>query len=478
MLNKGFISRAINVCSYAILLAGFITIASCAYMMVVSYSSLPYWDGWVQVNYAADGGNPFALEWLWSQLNEHRMPIPKLFLLADLHWFHATQVFLLSSIFVIQFLHLLVLSWSMWVFGGWRGAVWRTGVGLAAFCLFCLSQWENLTWGMQVCFVLPGLFASLSFVGLLAYWLRSNQPSGARSSNWKYLLLSIAAALGATWSYVNGNLLWPMLVAAAVLLRLRLRVVLGYVIAGALSAVLYFNDYTRPLNPMSFTEMPVNVLKFLTAYFGSSWISGDFPYRFRLAEAVGLIGLAVSCFLIWRLWTYVRNCRTLSVQLVLISVFCVGTGALTSIGRAGFGIIWAFNSRYQTVSLLFWCCLGLLLLGGASALQLRSSVPLLLSQVIFFAIMLVAARYAKTPLLRARVRGFKLNAAAMALVTSVPDAEQLRWALPRLDYVPSVVRYMRQWRLSVFDEPNSWLLGKPLESVFKLAPSSECTGEL
>jgi hypothetical protein len=196
--NRGFAQQAITVFSYAILLAGIITIGFSTYMAIVSYSNLPYWDGWIQINAAAAGENLFTLDWLWSQYNEHRMPIPKLFLLADLHWFHARQVFLLSSIFVIQFLQWVLLAWSMRVFGGWRGAVWRTGVGLAAFCLFCPSQWENLTWGMQVCFVLPGLFASLSFVGLLLYWTRSSEPPNGPSPNWKYLLLSLAAALGAT----------------------------------------------------------------------------------------------------------------------------------------------------------------------------------------------------------------------------------------------------------------------------------------
>ena len=92
--------------------------------------------------------------------------------------------------------------------------------------------------------------------------------------------------------------------------------------------------------------------------------------------------------------------------------------------------------------------------------------------------MLVGAKYAEIPLIRSRVRGFKLNTAAMSLVTNVPDAEQLRWAFWRPDSLSSFVPYMRQERLSVFDDPNSWLLGKPLESAFSVAPSSQCTGAL
>ena len=160
-------SRTAALLSYAVMLGGILTIAVALHMVVASYSSLPYWDGWDEVNIAALGVNPFSPAWLWQQHNEHRLVIPKLFLAVDLRVFGSRQVFLLSSIFVIQLLHLILLSWSMRVLGGWRGALWRTGVGLAAFCLFCPAQWENLVWGFQVCFVLPQLLASLS-VGFAA----------------------------------------------------------------------------------------------------------------------------------------------------------------------------------------------------------------------------------------------------------------------------------------------------------------------
>ena len=160
------LARTSSILSYMILAGGLATIGVAAYLVVVSYSSLPYWDGWIQIKYAAERPQPGVLDWLWSQYNEQRLLIPKLFLLTDLLWFGARQKFLLASVFTIQLLYLLALTWSMRVLGDWRGAMLRTGIGLAAFCLFCPSQWENLGWGMQTCYVLPGLFATLSFIGL------------------------------------------------------------------------------------------------------------------------------------------------------------------------------------------------------------------------------------------------------------------------------------------------------------------------
>jgi hypothetical protein len=477
LVNKGFAPQAIAIFSYAILLAGIITIGFSAYMVVVSYSSLPFWDGWVHVAFVARGGNPYTLAWLWSQHNEHRMLIPRLFWLADLRWFHARQVFLLASIFLIQFLHLLLLGWSMRVFGGWRGAVWRSGVGLAAFCLFCPSQWEVLVWGECIGFVLSGLFVTASFIGLLLYWMGLEEQSKARHA-WKFLLLSIVAASAATCSLANGNLLWPLLVAATLFLRLRFSAILSFVVAGTVSLAIYFHHYSRPsqqANPILSIQSPVKLFEFLGAYFGSS---SGVRSNFHMAELIGVAGLTVFLVLLLHLLSYIRDRRPFCVQLVLIVLFCLGTALVTAAGRLNFGTRQAFASRYQTVSLLFWCCLGLLLLEAVCSLRQMRNVAFLLSQVILLAAMLVGLGLARIPLTNARLHGFQLNAAAMALVTNVPDSAQLQWVYPDPGYLFPLVPYMREEHLSVFSERLSSLLGKPLDSVFILASPSECTGKL
>jgi len=471
--RSAHLNLAVNVFSYAILLGGAATIFLTIYLIFVSYSCLPHWDGWSQIDFGANEGTPFALDWLWRQQNQHRLVLPKMFLLADLRWFRATQVFLLASIFAIQLLHLVLLSWSMRVFGGWRGALWRTGIGLAAFCLFCPSQWENFTWGFQTCFVLPALFATLSFIGLLLYWTRSGREFSRRGS-WKYLLLSIAAALGATYSLSNGNLLWPLLLTAALLLRVRLAAIVSYAVAGVASTALYLNNYTVYPTVMSSARTPIAVFKYLAVYFGSTWV----PSGLRAAEIIGLAGFVVVLFLLVSLPTYIRNCRLLPIQLVLTLLFCLGTGLITALGRLVFGIAQAFASRYQTIALLFWCCLGLILLEIVSLLRDVRDRALLLSQTVLLAGMLVAACLAQTPLISARLHGFEINAAAMALVTGVPDSAQLQWADSHPDYPRSLVPYLRSERLSVFSEPEPSYLGQPLDSVFGLASADDCLGKV
>lgn len=464
------VSRLSAVLSWIVLLSGVSAVAACAYMMVATYSTLPFWDGWIEITYAADGGNPFTLDWLWSQYNEHRMPIPKLFLLADLHWFHATQVFLLCSIFVILLLQLLVIGWALRAFGGWRGSLWRTGVGFAAFCLFSLAQWENLTWGMQVCFVLPGLFASLAFVGLLLYWKNSGRIS--HQWHWGYLLLSITGVLGATWCYANGNLLWPMLVAAALFLRLKLRTLLTYTIAGTLSTALYMYGYIRPPSNLSLRSMTVNA-KYLTTYFGSSWVGSDQSYLF--AECIGILGFGLAFSFLLRTRSYIKKKRLLCLQLLLLILFCIASATVTALGRSQLGIIQAFSSRYQTVALLFWCCLGLLVLDSL-ANQPGGSRKLIAMQAALIAIITFGCFNAGTPLIRARVREFHLNAGAMSLATDVPDQDQLKWVYWGRRALKRANPYMRENGLSIYEKPISGWLGRPLMSSVRVTAGDRCSG--
>jgi len=78
----------------------------------------------------------------------------------------------------------------------------------------------------------------VSFIGLLLHWIRSQEPPGNPHTT-GYLLLSILGALGATYTLANGNLLWPLLVTAALLLRLRRSALMSLALTGAISTALY-----------------------------------------------------------------------------------------------------------------------------------------------------------------------------------------------------------------------------------------------
>src|SRR5579864_8769397 len=81
------IATAASVLSWTVLAGGAITVALAVSVTVLGHSRLPFWDEWMQIDFAANEGPGHTLDWLWRQFNQHRVVIPKLFLLADLRWF-------------------------------------------------------------------------------------------------------------------------------------------------------------------------------------------------------------------------------------------------------------------------------------------------------------------------------------------------------------------------------------------------------
>jgi len=468
-------SRASSILSYAVLLGGVLTIGFALYTVVVSYSCLPYIDQWIEIQFASTGGNLLSPTWLWERWLEHRLVIPKLFLAADLRLFKGRQIFLLCSIFGIQLLHLTLLSWSTRVLGGWRAALWRTGTGLAAFCLFCPTQWQNFIWGFQVCFVLPQLLATASFVALLLYWTKSEQHP---EKSWVgFLVLSMLSALGATCSLASGNLLWPILILAAIYLHLRRGVVLSFVLVGVISTGLYSYHFVRPgHHPRPITSnmvAPLRLLRFCAEYLFGAWVHRGV----YVTTLIVLAGLALAVVVLFPALAYIRNFRLFGTQLVLMMMFWGATAMITAAGRAHFGT-WAANlSRYQTVVLLFWCAVGLLLLGASFYSSGRMRYGFLVAQVCLLAIFLRGAATASHPIRQARQHGFALNAAGASLLTGVYDPVQLNKPWPyALDSLLSWARYLEANDLSVFAGTARLELGKPLEDVFPVTSSGDCTG--
>jgi len=477
-IRRSYQQRAAAALSFLILALGIVTIGIALYMVLVCYTSLPWSDGWAQIFVAASGQNPFSLRWLWEQHNEHRLLIPKLLLGLDLRFFAASQKLLLASIFLVQLLHCCLLSWSMRALGGWRGWMWLTGTGLAAFCLFAPTQWENFTWGFQTCFVLPPLFATLSFVGLLLYFRDWKTPQKSRP--WKFVVLSVLTALAAVCCLANGLLLLPLLALAGVVLRLRPWVVLTYLAAAAFSTTLYFRNYLRPMqntNPLVSLRAPGKLISYIATYFGSSWTVGGswVHHNLQVAPYLGSLGLLTfAAYLLFHGSSAAPRC-TFSVQLILTSIFCVATALLTALGRVASGNEQAFASRYQTIALLFWWSLGCLALASGAR---RKGAAMIAVQVLFAVALLRAAKLAHVPLRDAREHAFQQRAASAALVTGVDDREQIARASSYPDDVLGVIPFMREKHLSIFARGDNARLGLPIESVSRVVNEGECQGTL
>jgi len=463
------------VLSATILLGGILTIALMLYLVVSSYSSQPYNDQWTILVFAAKGGDLLSPAWLWERYAEHRLPIPKLFLAADLYCFRDNQKFLLGSIFVFQFLHLVLLSWSMRRLGGWRGALWLTGTGLAAFCLFYLSQWESFIFGFCVNFVLAQLLATSSFVALLLYWNQLQRHPERPSP--KFLLLSIFATVACTYCLASGNLLWPILVGAALYLRLPRRAILTLAGAAAVSTAVYFFHYLRPgahSRPVfSNLGAPLHMLRFCAEYLFGTWAH----HGVYFAVLIVFCELAIATIVIFLTLSYLRSFRAFGIQLLLMMTFWLATAAVTAAGRLN--SISAGQSRYQTVILLLWCCGGLLLLGCTFFARSRFRHGFLFAQAIVLLVFIAGAIALPYSISQVRRHQFRLDTAAASLITRVYDPQELDWVSwgpAAHDDLLKAVSYLRNNRLSVFAGDRPAMLGQRLQAVYPNISFSDCGG--
>ncbi|MGA2905869.1 MAG: hypothetical protein ABSD98_18745, partial [Candidatus Korobacteraceae bacterium] len=295
----------------------------------------------------------------------------------------------------------------------------------------------------------------------------------------KFILLSVVAAVAGVCSLANGILLPPLLVVAALWLRLRRSVVVTYLITAVVSTTLYFHKYIpSPQNsgPLSYIRSPTKLIEYVATYFGSSWGYGDSwtHHNLPIALYAGLAGLVIAALFLVRFRRMAEAAQVFSVQLLLMLLFCIGTAFLTALGRVHFGNGQAFAPRYQTVALLFWWCLGCLLLAFCNGMSKR--VALLAVQTLLVCMLLRGAVLARFPLRDAREHAFQQRAAAAALISGVDDREQIERAFPDADHVLSVAPYMRERRLSVFSESDQPELEAPLDSVVHLAGPDQCQG--
>jgi hypothetical protein len=198
--------------------------------------NVPYFDDWLIVP-AMTGHEPVTLEWLWSQHNEHRMPVQKLLLLglyrASANDFRSGMYFSAAVLIALTAL-LLYVAFGL-----------RNGFGIAdAFIPLLLLSWghyNSLLW--SVC----AGYLTITLIAVLPIWLITRSPLPSRTTalgmTGLVCLLPLTGAIGLAFAAPLAA--WMIL--AAVALRKRSPRVAGvFCIGGILSVsliALYFVGY-------------------------------------------------------------------------------------------------------------------------------------------------------------------------------------------------------------------------------------------
>ena len=283
--------------------------------------------------------------------SEHRILFPSLisFFLARLtHW--NIRVELLVIWFLV----------SACAFNVWRIAALTGNRNTRAhlFMLFAASlliftplQWENLLWGFQIGFFLPlACMTALPWVALSIRW----------PFNFVYALI---LCLVSTFSIASGFASWPL--AAGLLLlangkarsHFHLLCWFLWICVGCASVALYFHGFEQPGWHPSQAETlrhPLLALQFALIYLGFPFSTGIPANRIAVATSVGgalVVALFLALAYLWRARTdrpfLVRSAPWLAlIGIALITCF------LTTLGRVGFGIPAAMQSRYVSFAIL------------------------------------------------------------------------------------------------------------------------------
>lgn len=283
--------------------------------------------------------------------NEHRIVFPRLvaFAVGNLtHWNVRAELLVIWLLVCACSLNL----WGVVRTTSWRDHPSRHWLLLATnVLLFSPLQWENLLWGFQIGFLLP--LATMTACLWTARFLP--QPFN--------FLAGIGLCLISTFSIASGFASWfittPLLLLSPHRAAKRGQNMWWWVwITVAIASIyFYFQGLSRPAghpSPTAALEQPFAALQFLLAYLGVPFCYGTAFDRAVVAQIAGaaLVLLLLGC--VAYLWHGRRDQALIAscVPWLALASIALVNAALTAVGRCGFGINAALQSRYVSFAVL------------------------------------------------------------------------------------------------------------------------------
>ncbi len=464
------------------------------YWTLRSLHPIPFWDSWENVKFLKLG-QPVTLRWLWSQHNEHRIPIPRLISLTDYRFFGGCGYFDIALIWLMQIgSALLITSLSFDVIGRDRSRrPWRIlAAGFIVCFAFSSAQMENFQWAFQTGFV------GMMFFSILAFFCLSRAIEAHHSSAWIFggALAAMASALG----LASGMMTVLIFAAVCWIARVRRRDLFIILLLFVAFAAAYLHGYTSPPQHASPMEALLHHRSILVQYFFV--FAGN---MFRLPGAPGadpvtaaMIGsLVVALFALAVVFAPLSRAQDdsrstavgvtadrrseegfppASLALFSIAAVVIGQGVLTGLGRYMFGLGQALSSRYATPVSFLWIsvlCLILALILDEARHATRTLVAF--CTLVFIMTGLLTLQEGRIGKDHAhQVTGLELAANAMRL--GVVDLDAFAKVYPHPDVVAAARPFLLQHRLSVFSDNRYLMLGRHLGDIATLSPAGECLG--
>ncbi|MEG3924353.1 MULTISPECIES: hypothetical protein [unclassified Microcoleus] len=315
-------------------------------------SNFDYW--WMTWNfYSVEGFSTNPFNWIF-RANEHFVLIPAIIYglniavtqgsnigLCVVAWFlgwiqcHVLIALLPLNLrrFPLQFISLL-LCISIFNFTPAAAHNWMRG-------------FSGVHWIIANLFVICSIFCLQSYATFLG---TPGAGTGAPPLRNGWVICSIIFGVLGCISYSTPLALWPILCAAAVVLRFPRRITYLYFIASIAVIGIYFLTYKTPSHHPSLTKInPLKTLEYIPTYLG-----GIFSENIIVASIIGIIGLIATTGFVGY-WLFVKKvARPDWLPWLSIQLYTLQTALMAAVSRSGFGVEQATASRYATLPALFW----------------------------------------------------------------------------------------------------------------------------
>ncbi len=396
-------------------------------------SNVPSWDDWDMIP-TLTRNQPVTWEWLWSQHNEHRVPLPRLIFLG---LNRLTLVDMRVTMYFDVLLMAAVAGAMIHVASRLRG---RSSAADAFFPVALLNcgQAANLLWGWQLQFFASVALACVALIAVVRAGVTIPIVRAAAIVGGCALLLTLCGANGL--GMVPALAAWPLALATlperwsgASGTRGSL-LLLGVSAAAAALTVVYFVGWEPvPYHPKSqgVVQTLKTAVQFATIGMGPA-ARGLWP----LTGLATLAAFGVSTLLLVRAWRArpMERARAGGLLLVLAGMASLALGL--GLGRNG------FETRYVTLALPAWCTIYFVwqLYGKDSGTRMRAGLAVA-SLAALWGNTSFGLEYARE--LRGQLGGFERDLAA-----GVPLPELLHrygpWLHPHHDmaarYLPMLKR--------------------------------------
>jgi len=322
---------------------GFSLPAVAYFWLILHYGlNMVHGDQWSDIKIIADSySGKLSLGALWAQHNENRIFFPNLIVLVLSRTTHFNVVVeeCISGVLLAISVGLLVVTHRRRV-----GPISWIYYCPAAFLMFSFVQYQNALWGFQLAWYLVLVTAALT-IYLLDRWVLT----------WPVVVIAIMSSVITSLSSLQGLLIWPIGLLLMFDRRRPLPFKIVWIVAAALTAVVYFANFsTASAGPTFYAiQHPVDAAEFYLVVVGDV-VGANVTTMNGTGIAVLLVGSIIILASTWALVTRRAMGQAAGGLPIAAALICFGLlfGATVTQGRVSVGLSAASQSRYSTFTLL------------------------------------------------------------------------------------------------------------------------------